>query len=160
MQYLLLFYCNTGCTNEPHRYFIHTTARQVLDFLSFRLNSIVTGKGKVHPRTGHEGPKGEQRYSSTLSLTLALDGGGWSMPCPGHFTPELETQYPLYRRLGGSQGWSGWAQKISPPLGFDPRTVQPVASRYTNWALYQLSYPSPYWNEYNLYQGMTYFLWH
>jgi hypothetical protein len=24
----------------------------------------------------------EYRYSSTLSLTLALDGGGWSAPCP------------------------------------------------------------------------------
>jgi hypothetical protein len=24
--------------------------------------------------------------------------------------------------------------KISPPPGFNPRTVQPVASRYTNWA--------------------------
>jgi len=32
-------------------------------------------KGKFHPRTGHEGPEGEQRYSSTLSSTLALDGG-------------------------------------------------------------------------------------
>jgi hypothetical protein len=29
-------------------------------------------KGTVHPRTGHEGPEGEQRYSSTLSLTSAL----------------------------------------------------------------------------------------
>jgi len=26
-------------------------------------------KGKFHPRTGHEGPEVEQRYSSTLSLT-------------------------------------------------------------------------------------------
>ena len=43
------------------------------------------GKGKVHPRTGHEGPKGEQRYSATLSLTPALDGGGWSTPRPGRF---------------------------------------------------------------------------
>ena len=33
-------------------------------------------KGKVHPRTGHEGPEGEYRYSSTLLLTLALDWGG------------------------------------------------------------------------------------
>jgi len=24
--------------------------------------------------------------------------------------------------------------KISPPPGFDPRTVQPVANRYTDWA--------------------------
>ena len=29
------------------------------------------GKGKGHPRTGHEGPEGEWRYSSTLSLTSA-----------------------------------------------------------------------------------------
>jgi len=36
------------------------------------------GKGKLHPRTGHEGPEGEQMYSSTLSLTLALNGGGRS----------------------------------------------------------------------------------
>jgi len=27
------------------------------------------GKGKVYPRTGHEDPEGEQRYSCTLSLT-------------------------------------------------------------------------------------------
>ena len=32
-----------------------------------------TGKGKGRPRTCHEGPEGEQRYSSTLSLTPALD---------------------------------------------------------------------------------------
>ena len=31
-------------------------------------------KGRVHPRTGHEGPGGSKRYSSTLSLTSALDG--------------------------------------------------------------------------------------
>ena len=45
------------------------------------------GKGKVYPITGHEGPDGEKRYSSTLSLTSALDGGGWSTPRPGRFTP-------------------------------------------------------------------------
>jgi len=28
----------------------------------------------------------------------------------------------LYRRLGGPQGRSGQVRKISPPLGFDPRT--------------------------------------
>ena len=90
-------------------------------------------KGKVHPRIVHEGPEREQMYSSTLSLTLALDGGGWSMPRPGHFTHEKETQYPLHRRLDGPQGRSGRVRTISrPPQGFDPRTVQPVASRYTD----------------------------
>ena len=44
-------------------------------------------KGKVHPRTVHEALKGEYRYSSTLSLTSALDGGWWSTPQPGRFTP-------------------------------------------------------------------------
>jgi hypothetical protein len=31
-------------------------------------------------------------------------------------------------------GRSGRVRKISPPLGFDPQTVQPVASRYTDCA--------------------------
>ena len=34
------------------------------------------------------------------------------------------------RRLGWPQGRSGQVRKISPPPGFNPRTVQPVASRY------------------------------
>ena len=44
------------------------------------------GKKGKHPRTGQEGQEGEQRYSSALSLTLALDGGGWSTPRPGSCT--------------------------------------------------------------------------
>ena len=53
---------------------------------------------------------------------------------PGRSLPLGKTQYPLYRRLGGPQGWSGQVRKISPPPGFDPRTVQPIASRYTDYA--------------------------
>jgi hypothetical protein len=87
-------------------------------------------KGEVHPRTGHKSPEGSKRYSSTLSLTLALDGGGWSIPCPGQFTPSKEMQYPLYKSLGGPQDWSGWVQKISPPPGFDLQTFQLIASCY------------------------------
>jgi hypothetical protein len=52
--------------------------------------------------------------------------------------PLGKTQYPFYRRLGGPQGKSRWVQKISPPthpLGFDPRTVQPVACPYTNYII-------------------------
>ena len=36
------------------------------------------------------------------------------------------------RRLGGPQGRSRQEQKISPPLGFEPQTVQPIANHYTN----------------------------
>jgi len=42
--------------------------------------------------------------------------------------PPGKTRYPLCRRLGGQ------VRKISTPPGFDPRIVQPVASRYTDWA--------------------------
>jgi len=38
-------------------------------------------------RTGHEGTEEEYRYSSTLSLTSALMGGGWPTQRPGRFTP-------------------------------------------------------------------------
>ena len=48
--------------------------------------------------------------------------------------PSGKTQYPLYRRLSRLQGRSGQVWKISPPPGFDSRTVQPVASRYTDCA--------------------------
>jgi hypothetical protein len=49
--------------------------------------------------------------------------------------PLGKTQYPLCRRLGGPQGQSVWVQKISHPLGFDPRTVQPITSRCTDYAI-------------------------
>ena len=43
--------------------------------------------------------------------------------------PLGKTRYPLYRRMDGPQGRSERVRKISPLPGFDPRTVQPVASR-------------------------------
>ena len=49
--------------------------------------------------------------------------------------PPGKTRYPLYRRLAGPQGRSGRVRNISPTPRFDPRTVQPVASRYTDWAI-------------------------
>jgi hypothetical protein len=41
----------------------------------YSVPNIGKGKGKDHPKTGHEGPEREERYSPTLDLTLALDGG-------------------------------------------------------------------------------------
>ena len=62
--------------------------------------------------------------------------GGFSTPCPDRFISPEKTRFPLKRRLtektkAGLKGW--W--KISIPLGFDPRTVQPVANRDTDWAI-------------------------
>jgi hypothetical protein len=70
-------------------------------------------------------------YSSNLSLISALDGEGGQHHAPSVLSPE-KTWCPLYRRLGGPQGRSERVQKISRTPGFDPRTVQPVVSRYTD----------------------------
>ena len=51
------------------------------------VNIYVPDKGKSHPRTGHEGPQGEYRYRSTLSLTSALDGVGGQCHAPASLPP-------------------------------------------------------------------------
>jgi hypothetical protein len=66
------------------------------------------------------------------------------MPRPDRFTHRKETWYRLYRRLGGPQGRSGQVRKMSALLGFDPWTVQSVASRYTNYLPYYLILISHY----------------
>ena len=49
---------------------------------------------------------------------------------------KLRPLYPLKTDPVQGTGWdrSGRVRKISPPLGVDPRTVQHVASRYTDYA--------------------------
>ena len=53
-------------------------------------------KGKFQPRKGHEGPEVEQRYSSTLSLTSALDTTGSLTPRPGRFRSEEWAPGPVW----------------------------------------------------------------
>ena len=70
-------------------------------------------------------------YRSTLPLTSALDEVGIQSHAPAALLPG-KTRYTWYRRLGGPNCRSGRVWKISPPPGFDPRTVQPLASSYTD----------------------------
>jgi hypothetical protein len=84
---------------------------------------------------------GEWRYSSTHSLTSALDGGEWSASRPGRFTPK--------ERVPGTHWKGGWVgpravlnavvkRKIpNARRESNPRTliVQPVSQRYTDWAI-------------------------
>jgi hypothetical protein len=67
---------------------------------------------------------------------MRVDG---QLHAPAAIPPEM-TRYSLYRRLGEPQGRSGRLRKISPPPGLDPRTVQPVAIRYTDYAIPALTY--------------------
>jgi hypothetical protein len=61
-------------------------------------------------------------------------GVGGRRHAPAALPPGM-TRYPLYRRLSRSQGRSGRVLKISPPPELDSRTVHPLASRYTDWAI-------------------------
>ena len=90
------------------------------------------GEGKDHPRTVHEGPEGEQMYSSTLPSTSALDGGGWSAPRPGRFTPGKDLVHLVQEAGWAPRAGLDGCGKSRPPPGFEPRAVQPVASRYTD----------------------------
>jgi len=54
-------------------------------------------------------------------------------PTPWPPLPRRKVQYPFYRRLGGPQGRSGRAENLV-STGILSRTVQPVVSRYTDWA--------------------------
>jgi hypothetical protein len=77
-----------------------TTLHQLLP-----INITGKSKGKVVPVLSlnraprHEGVLGEWRYSSTHSLTSALDGGEWSASRLGRFTPRERS--PGTRWIGG-----------------------------------------------------------
>jgi hypothetical protein len=80
----------------------------------------------------HEGG-GQWRYSSTHSLTSALDGGEWSASHPGRFTPkEAAPDNPL-DRLGGPKsrsGHGGEEENSQTMPGLEHPIIQPVAQRY------------------------------
>ena len=68
-------------------------------------------------------------------MTTALEGGEGSSSRPGRSLPPGKTRYPLYRRLGGGpKAGLDRCEKSRPPPGFNPRIVQPVASRCTDYA--------------------------
>ena len=65
------------------------------------------GKGKILPKTDHEGPEGEQMYSSTLPSTSELDRG-WVVST---------TPRPLYPwERPGTHCTGGW---VGPRAGLD-----------------------------------------
>jgi hypothetical protein len=49
--------------------------------------------------------------------------------------PPGMTQYLLHRSLGVPQGWYGLVWRISAPPRFDPQTIQPIVTCYTNYTI-------------------------
>jgi hypothetical protein len=97
----------------------------ILDgFKAFRHQ--VSGKVKVQVKFTRE--------QATKALISELDGGGWSTLRTGRITSGKDP-LPIVQEAGWAPGpvWTGAENLASPEL--DPRTVQPVASRYTDWAI-------------------------
>jgi len=67
-------------------------------------------------------------------MTAELEGGEWPAARTGRTLPPRKIRYPLYRRLSGPQGLSGRAENLV-PTGIQSRTVHPVVSHYTDWAI-------------------------
>jgi hypothetical protein len=70
---------------------------------------------------------GVEVYSTILDLGTRW--GEWSASRPGRFTPGKRVpRYPLDRRVGGPQGWSGRCEvekNLLPLLGIEPRLSSP-----------------------------------
>ena len=67
-------------------------------------------------------------YDKWAGIALAT---GWTVR-GSNPSGRRDFSLPSRPALGGPQGRSGRVRNISPPPGFDPRTVQPVAIRYTD----------------------------
>jgi hypothetical protein len=76
-------------------------------------------------------------YSSTLSLTSALDGSGWSTPRTNRFAPRKDP-VPIVQE-------AGWAPR---PVWMGAENLVPTGTRSSDRPsrselLYPLSYPGP-----------------
>ena len=100
---------------------------------------LVTVKQKVkftllQAMKPHSGSRG-RALSPILSLTSTLDGVGCQSHAPIRFTSE---ENPGVHLIGGwvapGPFWTD-AENLVPPPGFDPRTFQPVSSRYADYAI-------------------------
>jgi hypothetical protein len=134
----MLKYCKTSklitltttlyCISEAYRR--KEAKGNVLIIFGFKTDEVAEdwrkfdkGQGKFHTKIGHEGPDEEYRYRSTLSLTSAIEAGGWSTPPPGRFNREKCPGTECTREWLGPRAILKRFRKISRPPEFDPRTV-------------------------------------
>ena len=126
----------TPCRLQLRTGLISSTSKLLGLCNTWVITEISCIKGKVDPRIGRECPEGE-KYSSTISLTSALDWGVWLTPRLCHFPSGKKTS--TYRTGGWvapGQFWTG-AENLN-PTGI-PFPVRPARSE----SLYRLSYPGP-----------------
>ena len=111
-------------------------------FEDLTMHILSPGNIKCFLITRHEYTNGGVQVQLYTFFNLGATCGGWSTPRSGLFTLAKETRYPFHRRLDGPQGRSEhmWEREnLLPTPVFEPRTVQPLTSRYTGYAI-----PSPH----------------
>jgi len=104
--------------------------------MSQEFTQPLTEMSKVKVKWSRYRPSVAQRVGRGIALLFHDRGtrrGEWPAARPGRTLPPGKTRYPFYRRLGGLQGRSGWAENVV-PTAIRSRTVQPVVSRYTSCA--------------------------
>jgi hypothetical protein len=90
--------------------------------------------GKGHPITGHKGPSGGVAVELYSFSTSALEGGGWSAPSPGRFTPRKDP-VPIVQKAGWAPGPVWTCAKNLAPTGIRSPD-RPARSQ----SVYRLSY--------------------
>jgi len=116
----------SACHTNTFRYVPFTSDRRNTATKQRTYNGGVKANGKVRPKTSQEGPEGEYRYMSTLSLTSELDEVG-GRHAPAALPPGKETRYPLYRRRVGPRAGMDGCGKSRPHRDSTPGPSSPTA---------------------------------
>ena len=79
----------------------------------------------------------KSNYDSSQSEPRRSVGARDQRHAPAALPKEKKPRYPLYRRLYGLRSRSGrlWKREVCPHPGFELRTVEPVACRYTDYTI-------------------------
>jgi hypothetical protein len=135
----------TVCVRIIWKYIITETGDCQSTDNKIRLSQLVNESSHAISSRRHTGTKftlwpankaqrWELRYISTLSLTSALRGGGWSKPRPGPLYPR---EWPGTHCIGwvGHGAGLGGCGKCRPHQDSIPGPPSPVASHYPDWAI-------------------------
>jgi len=117
--------------NEYREYFLGGEGCRCVRLTILPSCAVVTKSGNLNFLE----PSGSVQACKGTDLPFLLAGGAWSTPRPGRFTPEKDTRYIFYRRLGMQ------VRKISPHTGIRCNYL-PNRSE----SLYRPSYPGPHSN--------------
>jgi len=92
---------------------MHSLLNSTQNFSSYRRENTIH-KGKAHPTTCHEGPKGGAEVKLYSFLNLGARWGGLSTPRPGRFIPRKDP-VPIVLEAGWAPGpiWTN-AENLAP----------------------------------------------